>query len=66
MKSALALDKDNEKVVFYFNERTVEFTNEEFDELTTLYTEMINTSYFGNPFSVYRDDDNKLHRLCTE
>ena len=65
-KSGLALDKDNEKVKFYINERTVEFTYEEFDELNTLYGEMVSTNYFGNPICVYRDNENKLHRLCTE
>ena len=64
MKSCLALDEDNKMVKFYINERIIDFTNEEFEELTNLYKEMISTSYFGNVFSIYRDDQNKLHRLC--
>ena len=66
MKSCLALDEDNKMVKFYINGKTIEFSNEEFEELINLYREIDFTSYFGNAFCVYRDDQNKIHRLCKE
>lgn len=66
MKSCLILKEDDKTVKFYINERIVDFTDEEFEELINLYKEMIFTGYFGNAFCVYRDKQNKLHRLCKE
>ena len=66
MKSCLILKEDDKTVKFYINERIIDFTDEEFGELVNLYEEMISTSYFGNVFCVYRDKQNKLHRLCKE
>lgn len=66
MKSCLVLKKDDKTVKFYINKRIIDFTDEEFRELMSLYKEMVFTGYFGNPFCVYRDDQNDLHRLCKE
>jgi len=64
MVTGLAIDNDEKIVKFVYDDKSFEFTYEEFEELTTLYSEMINTSYFGDVLCVYRDKENKIHRLC--